>query len=94
MRLNDKLILSDVLYVPGLNCNLISIAQLIEDLCCIVIFTRKLCVIQDPTTKMLIGLGEPSKGVYFYKESLVARIQASKVVSHFLWHRRMGHPSN
>jgi len=55
VRLNDKLMLSDVLYVRGLNCSLISIAQLIEDLCCIVTFTRKLCVIQDPTTKMLIG---------------------------------------
>ena len=32
VRLNDKLMLSDVLYVPGLNCNLISIVQLIEDL--------------------------------------------------------------
>ena len=59
VRLNDKLMLSDVLYVPSLNCNLISIAQLIEDLCCIVTFTHKLCVVHDSTIKMLIGSGDP-----------------------------------
>ena len=69
VRLNDKLMLSDVLYVPSLNCILMSITQSIEDLCCIVTFTRKLCVIQDPTTKMLIGSGELRRGEYFYRES-------------------------
>ena len=43
-------------------------AQLVEDLCCTVIFNHKLCVIQDRTTKMLIGSSEQRKGVYFFKE--------------------------
>ena len=94
MGLGKKLVLNDVLFVPDLQCNLISIAQLIEDLCCVVTFNRKLCMIQDPTTKMLIGSGEHRKGIYFYKGDTTAEVQANKVVAYGLWHRRMGHPSN
>ena len=94
VKLNDQLVLSDVLYVPSLNCNLISIAQLIEDLCCTVTFTRKLCVIQDHTTTTLIGSGEHRRGVYFYKKRPTTKIQANHATTPDLWHRRMGHPSN
>ena len=65
VRLNDNLVLYDVLYVPSLNNNLIYIAQLIEDLCCSVTFTRMSCVIQDLATKTLIGSREQRKGVCF-----------------------------
>ena len=34
VRLNSKILLHDVLFVPDLTCNLISIAQLINDLNC------------------------------------------------------------
>jgi len=37
---NPKLTLCDVFYVHGLNCNLTSIAQLINDLLCTIIFTQ------------------------------------------------------
>jgi len=47
VKLNDNLVLYVVQYVPSLNCNLISVAQLIEDLCFSVTFTHKLCVIED-----------------------------------------------
>jgi len=94
VKLNDKLVLSDVLYVPSLNCNLVSITQLIEDLCCTLTFTRKIYVIQDHTKKTLIGSGEHRRGVYFYKKRPTTEIQANNVVTHDLWHRRMGHPSN
>ena len=43
VRLNSKILLHDVLFVPDLTCNLISITQLINDLVCIVIFAPKLC---------------------------------------------------
>jgi len=94
VKLNEKLSISDVLFVPSLNCNLISIAQLIEDLYCIVTFTHKLYVIQYLTTKMPIGSGEQRKGVYFYNGSPTAKIQVNKDVSHDFWHQRMRHPSN
>jgi len=68
VRLNDKLMLHDVLFVPSLNCNLISIAQLIENLYCTVTLTRKSCVIQDLTTKVLIESGEHRRGCISTKE--------------------------
>jgi len=59
IQLNSKLILRDVLYVPSLDCNLISIYQLLDELCCMVTFTKRLCVVQDLTTKNMIGVDEP-----------------------------------
>ena len=94
VRLGPKLTLNDVLFVRDLMCNLISIAQLVEDLYCTVMFNHKLCIIQDLTTKMAIGIGEHRKGVYFYKGDATAKVQVNKVLTYDLWHRRMGHPSN
>ena len=45
VQLNSNVTLHDVLYVPNLNCNLISIAQLVDELFCAVTFAHKLCVI-------------------------------------------------
>ena len=56
VQLSPKLTLYDVLFVPDLDCNLISIAQLIEELFCTVTFTKKLCVIWDHITRSPIGL--------------------------------------
>ena len=75
-KLNDKLILSIVLYVPGLHYDLIYIAQLIDDLCCTVAFTRKLCVIQGPTTQALIGSVEHRRGIHFYQDGSTTKVQA------------------
>ena len=36
VQLNSKLVLRDVLYVPSLDCNLISIYQLLDEICCMV----------------------------------------------------------
>jgi len=58
VHLNSKIVLYDVLFVPGLNCNLISIAQLINELFCTVTSTHKLCVIQDHSMRTSIGVGE------------------------------------
>jgi len=43
--LNSKLRLDHVLFLPGLNCSLISIAQLIDEDYCDVTFTKKFCLI-------------------------------------------------
>ncbi|KAJ1401903.1 Retrotransposon gag domain [Sesbania bispinosa] len=60
-------VLEDVLYVPNLSCNLIYVTQLIHSKNCHVTFTDKLCVIQDLTSRIMIGLGEQQEGVYVYK---------------------------
>ncbi|XP_026429105.1 uncharacterized protein LOC113325087 [Papaver somniferum] len=84
-----------VLYVPDLRCNLISLTCLIKDLKCIVTLTDKLCVIQDRTTRTLIGVGEERDGVDIFHSG--AQIMAHRVTTgenYYLWHKRLGHPSN
>ena len=44
--------------------------------------------------KNLIGVGEPRRGVFVYKEYSTTSVQVHKAVSYELWHRRMGHPSS
>jgi len=58
IRLVGGLRLENVLYVPQLNCNLISISQLSNESNSNVQFTANLCVIHDLTLKMLIGASE------------------------------------
>ncbi|KAH7567201.1 hypothetical protein JRO89_XS07G0030900 [Xanthoceras sorbifolium] len=53
--LSDGLILKDVLYVPDLNVNLISVSQLLATLNYFITVTDKLCIIQDRNSRTLIG---------------------------------------
>jgi len=84
VSLSPKLILRDVLYVPHLRCSLISIAQLVNDVYCTVTFTPRLCAIHDLTTRNLIGVAEPGKGVYFYKGEANDGVQANKATAYEL----------
>ncbi|CAJ2632240.1 unnamed protein product [Trifolium pratense] len=93
--LDGHLKLTNVLYVPDLNCNLISVSQLTEESNCFVQFTNKFCVIQDHTSRMLIGAGEQREGLYYFCGVPLSR--ALKVVENetmSLWHQRLGHPSH
>ncbi|KAK9666632.1 hypothetical protein RND81_14G199700 [Saponaria officinalis] len=68
--LNDQMVLQDVLYVPSLNCNLISVSQLITDAHCVLYFNKNFCLIQDRVSKTTIGRGELRDGLYFYQDVL------------------------
>ncbi|XP_074373550.1 uncharacterized protein LOC141713884 [Apium graveolens] len=95
VALGDKLILTDVLYVPELNCNLIFVLQLLATSFYRITFTDKFCVIHDRNSRTLIGAGEQSDGVYWYKQN--HHIQANQVGlidQHKLWHQGLGHPSH
>ena len=54
--IDSRLKLNNVLFIPVLSCNLISITQLVEDNICEVTFNKKLCVIWDLTTMSQIGV--------------------------------------
>ncbi|KAJ4760696.1 Retroelement pol polyprotein-like [Rhynchospora pubera] len=93
--LQGTLTLRKVLYVPTLNCNLISLSKLISDNDCFVVFTNELCVIQDRNMRMPIGVGELRDGVYYYHPLAPTQVfHTSKETTYELWHRRMGHPSS
>ena len=86
--------LNEALYVPKLNCNLLLVAKLCKDLNCVVTFFDESCVLQDHTSRTLIGVGEQRDGVYYYTGVPTMKKQASAIISRQLWHHRLGHPSN
>ena len=65
--LNSTLILQDVIYVPNLDCNLISAGPLVDEIYCMVTFFKKRCVVQYLTSKKLIGVDELHRGVFAFK---------------------------
>ncbi|XP_058007633.1 protein IN2-1 homolog B isoform X2 [Hevea brasiliensis] len=77
--LGGDLKLQRVLYVPNLNCNLISVSQLLNDSNLVIQLTNKICAIQDLNSRNLIGAGEQREGLYFLKG--VTSVHACKVPS-------------
>ena len=58
VALEQGLELNNVLNVPKLNCNLVSVLKLCKQLKCSVTFFDDCCVIQDRTSRTLNGMGE------------------------------------
>ncbi|KAH0679333.1 hypothetical protein KY284_020418 [Solanum tuberosum] len=93
VRLSENLKLENVLSVPSLKCNLISVSQLIDEVDCIVQFTKILCVMQGRTSRMPIGAGERKDGLYYFRVVPQAMAIKNGSDSLDLWHKRLGHPS-
>ena len=75
---------------------MISFSQLIKDLNYVVTLTDKLCVIQDRTSRMVIGAGEERDGFYWLR-SMAPTTQlchATDADSYQVSHRRLGHRSS
>ncbi len=79
VALGGDLLLRNALFVPNLTCNLISVSQLMENDSCFIQFTKNLCVIQDRTSRILIGAGEQRDGLYYFQE--IPRIKAMRVTA-------------
>ncbi|XP_062086361.1 uncharacterized protein LOC133792468 [Humulus lupulus] len=58
ITLSPNMVLTNVLYVPDLTCNLLSVSHLLSNLSYSITFTDKLCIIQDRTLRTLIGADE------------------------------------
>ncbi|XP_043725636.1 uncharacterized protein LOC122672203 [Telopea speciosissima] len=93
--LSSDLSLSDVLHVPKLPPNLLSISQLTKTLNCSITFHPSHCVIQDLATKMTIGGGHEKGDLYYFDlaSTSTAAVATSSGVSPLHWHYRLGHPS-
>lgn len=71
-----------------------SVSKLTEDLNYCVTFTNALCVIQDSTSRILIGAGEKWDGAYVFRTPQRARACCTSGLNEReLWHRRLGHPA-
>ena len=92
--LSDKISLKAVLFVPSLDCTLISVSKLLKHSNCCALFTDTIVVLQDRSLKTLIGAGEERDGVYFFRDVRVGRAnRADGNKDQLLWHRRRGHPA-
>jgi len=83
-------LISDVLYVPKINQNLLSVGQLL-DKGFKVLFEVKCCMIKDATSKEVfkVKMKNKSFGLDFTgDEQAVILKEDSNVV---LWHKRLGH---
>ena len=69
IQLTEDLILSPVLHVPNLDCNLISISKVTRDLNCVTKFYPNLCEFQAMDLRKVIGNAELCGGLYLLKES-------------------------
>uniref|UniRef100_A0A803MB71 Retrotransposon Copia-like N-terminal domain-containing protein n=1 Tax=Chenopodium quinoa TaxID=63459 RepID=A0A803MB71_CHEQI len=64
VRINDDILLQDVLHVPGFQFNLISVHKLCKDMNCGVNFTANTCTIQGPHLTQPLVLGDLRDGLY------------------------------
>ena len=94
MILTESISLKDVLFVPNLDCTLISVSKLLKHSNCFALFTDTICVLQDRSSKTLIGAGEERGGVYYFKDVRGAQAnRADGSGDRLLWHKRLGHPA-
>jgi hypothetical protein len=89
--------LSNVLVVPDIKKNLISISQLTKQINYRVIFDSLRLIIQDRVTGTVLGVGRCENGLYVldqHHHALVQLLSAHKPrASAQLWHARLGHPN-
>jgi len=83
-------LISDVLYVPNIDENLLSMGQLL-DKGFKVIFENKQCLIKDANDNVIFSIKMRSKGFSFdlMKEEQIA--YPATVNSTEIWHKRLGH---
>ena len=67
VKLSRTLALQSVLFVPNLDCNLLSVSKLNRDLDCETKFLAESCVFQDLKSGKIIGNAEFCPGLYLLR---------------------------
>ena len=104
VQVTPTMLLTSVLHVPNLDCNLLSISKLTRDLKCVTKIFPTLCEFQDTDSGTTIGSAELCSGLYLLNG--VSNASSSPVHPHsgfssrvnneseiMLWHFRLGHPN-
>ena len=92
IRINDHIVLKNLLFIPEFRLNLISISSLTTDLGYRVIFDPSSCEIQDPIRALTIGKGRRVANLYVLDVE-AAEVSVNAVVDISVWHKRLGHPA-
>jgi len=102
--LSPYLSIPDVLFVPTLNYNILSVRKLTKLHSCVTSFYPTYCLFHTIHSKEKIGSGRESEGLYYlenvsqqtHKGALAClaneHIQDKNKKEIWLWHRRLGHP--
>ena len=99
--ISKDIVLKDVLYVPKLDCNLLSISKLTKDLNCVTKFHPYLCEFQALDSGKRIGNAKECAGLYLLQvddskrkpEKSACVVVSPKEEAVMLWHYRLGHPN-
>ncbi|KAL0442097.1 UNVERIFIED_CONTAM: hypothetical protein Sradi_0148600 [Sesamum radiatum] len=87
--------LKDVLCLPDFNCNLASVSKLTKQLNCSIVFLPTGCILQDLTTKRVIGTGKLKGDLYYFESQDEAKIHVAKTYMKMeILHQRIGHIPN
>ncbi|KAK9675681.1 hypothetical protein RND81_11G023200 [Saponaria officinalis] len=95
VHINPSLILHNVLFVPSLTCNLLSMSQLVAATSSVLSFNNLSCHIQDCSLTKKIGIGELRDGLYYLRaeeRAVVHRVSSDSSME--TWHMRLGHLAN
>ena len=85
--------LTSILSLPQFSFNLISVSKLTRTLNCSISFFPNYCLIQDLSTKRVIGRRHKSGGLYILETEVPMSIACSGVVTQLELHCCLGHPS-
>ncbi|XP_010412990.1 PREDICTED: uncharacterized protein LOC104699374 [Camelina sativa] len=94
VKLGSDLVMQSVFYVEGFHTDLISIGQLMDENRCVLQMSDHFLVVQDRTSRMVIGMGTRAGGTFHFRSmELAASVTTKEEKEYELWHSRMGHPS-
>lgn len=96
MKLTKDIFLVDVLFVPGFTHNLLSVAQLIQELDVKCTFYPTHCIFQKQETDQLMGVGKMKNNLYII-ESITEKFCCNLLNPNSMtvqeWHAYLRHPS-
>lgn len=102
IKVSSLITLNNVLHVPKLSCNLLSISKITQDLKCQANFYPTHCEFQELASGRMIGNARENGGLYFFEgpttskpvqSSCFEAMSLSRNHEIMLWHYRLGHPS-
>ena len=89
----SSITLTSVMSLSQFSFNLIYVSKLTCTLNCDISYFPNYCMIQDLSTKRVLGKGRESGGFYILETDVPMHVSCSKVVTPFELYCRLGHPS-
>ncbi|GKF48423.1 hypothetical protein Tco_0141674, partial [Tanacetum coccineum] len=99
LKVNNDIILYDVLVVPEYTVSLLSVHKLARDSKLFVGFDENKCYFQDLKANKIVRIGRQCNGLYLFNIDKTCKIVSNNCiatcyVSISLWHQRLGHPAD